>query len=140
MTFQVIFSVYGECVPKGRPRFTRQGRTYTPKKTHDYESEVAMMAKSAMGSSEPLETPVAVYVYVNMPVPKSHSKKRTEACLSGSERPIKKTGDLDNMVKTILDGMNGIVYKDDSQIVSLHATKRYDTIASVHVCVKEELE
>ena len=140
MTFQVIFSVYGEVVPKGRPRFTRQGRTYTPKKTHDYESEVAMMAKSAMGSSEPLETPVAVYVYVNMPVPMSYSKKRTEACLSGSERPIKKTGDLDNMVKTILDGMNGIVYKDDSQIVSLHATKRYDTIASVHVCVKEELE
>ena len=140
MTFQVIFSVYGEVVPKGRPRFTRQGRTYTPKKTHDYESEVSMMAKAAMGSSDPLETPVAVYVYVNLQIPKSYSKKRTEACLRGSERPIKKTGDLDNMVKTILDGMNGIVYKDDSQIVSLHATKRYDTIASVHVCVKEELE
>lgn len=140
MTFQVIFSVYGECVPKGRPRFTRQGRTYTPKKTHDYESEVSMMAKSAMGSSEPLETPVAVYVYVNMPVPQSYSKKRTEACLSGFEKPTKKTGDLDNQIKTVLDGMNGIVYKDDSQIVSLHATKRYDTIASVHVCVKEELE
>lgn len=139
MTFQVIFSVYGEVVPKGRPRFTRQGRTYTPKKTHDYESEVAMMAKSAMGSSEPLETPVAVYIYVNLPIPQSYSKKRTEACLSGSERPAKKP-DLDNAIKSVLDGMNGIVYKDDSQIVSLHATKRYDTIASVHVCVKEELE
>lgn len=140
MTFQVIFSVYGEVVPKGRPRFTRQGRTYTPKKTHDYESEVAMMAKSAMGSSDPLETPVAVYVYVNMPVPQSYSAKRREACLNGIERPTKKTGDLDNMVKTILDAMNGIVYKDDSQIVSLHATKRYDSIASAHICVKEELQ
>ena len=139
MTFQVIFSVYGEVVPKGRPRFTRQGRTYTPKKTHDYESEVASMAKSAMGSSDPLETPVAVYVYVNMPVPQSYSKKRTEACLSGSERPTKKP-DLDNAIKSVLDGMNGIVYKDDSQIVSLHATKRYDSIASVHICVREELE
>lgn len=139
MTFQVIFSVYGEVVPKGRPRFTRQGRTYTPKKTHDYESEVASMAKSAMGSSDPLETPVAVYVYVNMPVPQSYSKKRTEACLSGSIRPTKKP-DLDNAIKSVLDGMNGIVYKDDSQIVSLHATKRYDTIASVHICVREELE
>lgn len=140
MTYQVIFSVYGEVVPKGRPRFTRQGRTYTPKKTHDYESEVAMMAKSAMGSSDPLETPVAVYVYVNLPVPSSYSKKRTEACLSGLEKPIKKTGDLDNQIKSVLDGMNGIVYKDDSQIVSLHATKRYDSIASVHICVREELE
>ena len=137
MTFQVIFSVYGEVVPKGRPRFTRQGRTYTPKKTHDYESEVAMMAKSAMGSSDPLETPVAVYVYVNYPVPKSYSAKRREACLTGLERP--KRHDIDNVVKSILDACNGIVYVDDVQVVSLHATKRFDTIASVHVCIKEEL-
>lgn len=139
MTFQVIFSVYGEVVPKGRPRFTRQGRTYTPKKTHDYESEISMIAKSAMGCSEPLETPVAVYIYINMPVPQSYSKKRSEACLSGFEKPTKKP-DIDNAIKSILDGMNGIVYKDDSQIVSLHATKRYDSIASAHICVKEELE
>ena len=139
MTMQIIFSVYGDPVPKKRPRFTKTGRTYTPKETMTYEAEVAAIAKRAMGTTEPLETPVAVYVYVNMPVPMSYSKKRSEACLNGSERPTKKP-DLDNAIKSVLDGMNGIVYKDDSQIVSLHATKRYDTIASVHVCVKEELE
>ena len=36
--------------------------------------------------------------------------------------------------------MNGVVYKDDVQVVSLHVTKRYDTIGSVQVCVREELE
>lgn len=138
MTFQTMFTVYGEPVAKGRPRFTKQGRTYTPKKTHDYESEVAMMAKTAMGTAEPLETPVAIYVYVTFPIPKSYSKKRTEACLNGSERHTKRP-DLDNIVKAITDAINDIVYKDDSQIVSIHATKVYGTVAMVEVMVKEEL-
>lgn len=138
MTFQTMFKVYGEPVAKGRPRFTRQGRAYTPKKTHDYESEVAAMAKAAMGSSEPLETPVAVYVYVTFPIPQSYSKKRTEACLNGFERHTKRP-DLDNCVKAVTDGMNGIVYKDDSQITSLHATKVYGTTAIVEVMVREDL-
>jgi Holliday junction resolvase RusA-like endonuclease len=138
MTFQTMFKVYGEPVAKGRPRFTRQGRAYTPKKTHDYESEVAMMAKAAMGSSDPLETPVAVFVHVTFPIPQSYSKKRTEACLNGSERHTKRP-DLDNCVKAITDGMNGIVYQDDSQITSIHATKVYGSIAMVEVMVKEDL-
>lgn len=139
MTFQVIYSVYGIPQGKGRPRFTRQGRAYTPKKTMDYEEEIRLMAQKAMGSTELLETPVSVYVYCNFPVPQSYSKKRTEACLKGSERPTKKP-DLDNIAKAFCDAMNGVVYKDDSQVVSLHVTKRYDAIASVHVCVREELE
>ena len=139
MTFAMTFRVYGQPVAKGRPRFTRQGRTYTPKRTHDYESEVAMMAKAAMGSSEPLETPVTVCVYATFPIPQSYSKKRTEACLNGSERHIKRP-DLDNCVKAITDGMNGIVYKDDSQIVNLHAKKVYGTTPMVEVFVKEDLD
>lgn len=138
MTFQLIFSVEGNPVGKQRPRFTKMGRTYTPKKTSDYESQIKAQALSAMGPAEPLETPVAVYIYINHAIPASYSKKRKEACLSRLERP--KKPDLDNVAKAYLDAMNGIVYKDDVQVVSLHVTKRYDTIASVHVCVKEELE
>jgi Holliday junction resolvase RusA-like endonuclease len=35
--------------------------------------------------------------------------------------------------------MNGIVFVDDSQIVSLHSTKVYGTVGMVEVMVKEEL-
>lgn len=136
MTFQVIYSVEGDPVGKQRPKFAR-GRTYTPKKTVDYEKQIADKARSAMGSSEPLETPVSVYIYINHAVPASYSKKRRESCLNRLERP--KKPDLDNCAKAYLDAMNGIVYKDDVQVVSLHVTKRYETIASVHVCVREEL-
>ena len=138
MTFQLIFSVEGDPVGKQRPRFTKTGRTYTPKKTSEYEATIKAQALSAMGPAEPLETPVAVYIYINHAIPSSYSKKRKEACLNRLERP--KKPDLDNVAKAYLDAMNGIVYRDDVQVVSLHVTKRYDTIASVHVCVKEELE
>jgi Holliday junction resolvase RusA-like endonuclease len=50
-----------------------------------------------------------------------------------------KRPDLDNIVKAITDGMNGVVYEDDSQIVSLHATKVYGTDAMVEVMVTEQL-
>lgn len=138
MTFQLIFSVEGDPVGKQRPRFTKTGRTYTPKKTSDYESKISSVALSAMCPQLPLETPVAVYIYINHAIPASYSKKRKEDCLNRLERP--KKPDLDNVAKAYLDAMNGIVYKDDVQVVSLHVTKRYDTIASVHVCVREELE
>ena len=133
----VTFRVDGTPVPKGRPRFARRGKfvsTYTDKTTLQYEDLIADGAKRAMGMSEPFEVPLEVFFYFSMPIPKSYSKKRTEACLSGLERPMKK--DLDNLIKSVSDGMNKIVYKDDGQIVSLHATKVYGD-PYVEVLIKE---
>ena len=138
MTFQVTFCVYGPPQGKARPRFTKTGRAYTPAKTADYETEIRDMAKFAMGSSKPLETPVAVFCYVTVGIPASLTKKRLHAVLDGSERPLKKP-DLDNVAKAFLDAMNGIVYMDDKQVVTLHCTKVYGTIPGVHILVKEEL-
>jgi Holliday junction resolvase RusA-like endonuclease len=141
MTFMVNFMVDGTPIPKGRPRFARRGKfvsTYSPKTTVDYESKVSEAAKLAMGASEPLETPVAAYIYITLPVPASYSKKRTKDCLTGFERPTKKS-DIDNYCKAIFDGMNGIVFVDDSLVVSLHATKVYGTIGMVEIMVKEEI-
>jgi Holliday junction resolvase RusA-like endonuclease len=141
MSFMVTFMVEGTPVPKGRPRFARRGKfvsTYSPKTTVDYETKVSEVAQVAMGSSEPLETPVGAYIYITLPIPASYSKKRTQACLSGEERPTKKS-DIDNFCKAVFDGMNGIVFVDDSQIVSLHSTKVYGTVGMVEVMVKEEL-
>lgn len=142
MTFQVYFTVDEQPVGKQRPKFSRAGgfvRTYTPAKTVGYESKVRDAAKKAMGSSQPLETPVSAYVHVRLPVPKSYSKQRTKDCLNGFERPTKKP-DLDNIVKSVTDALNGICYVDDCQIVNIHATKVYSTIAGVDVMIKECLE
>ena len=135
----IMFTVYGHPVAKGRPRFSTRGKfpvAYTPEKTKTYETEVGMMAKAALGASEALEGALEAFIYVTFPVPPSYSKKRTEACLSGLERPTKKP-DWDNVAKSICDAINGIVYMDDTQIVDAHVTKVYAANAGVDVGVKE---
>ena len=142
MSFMVTYLVEGNPVGKGRPKFARRGNfvsTYTPTKTRDYEDLIKEAARKAMGSNEVLETPVTVAIYITVPIPQSYSKKRTEACLSGSERPIKKP-DIDNVAKCFLDAMNEIVYKDDTQVLTLHITKVYGTVGMVEVMIKEDLE
>jgi Holliday junction resolvase RusA-like endonuclease len=142
MTFMVTFKVDGNPVGKQRARYVKRGnfvQAYTPEKTRTYESLIKEKAIEAMGSSEPLETPVTLYLYIRVCAPKSYSKKRIEACLNGSEQPTKKP-DASNILKSVEDGMNGVVYKDDSQIVNIHVTKVYSSEAGVDICVKECLQ
>lgn len=136
---QIHFQVEGDPRGKGRPRFGRFGkftRVYTDKHTTDYEAVIKSYAAHAMGSSDPLETAVSVFLYIRLPVPQSYSKKRTEACLSGLEKPCKKP-DIDNIAKTYLDAMNGVIFKDDTQVIDLHVKKLYSAFAGVNVMVME---
>ena len=136
---QIHFQVEGDPKGKGRPRFSRAGkftRVYTDKQTLDYEAVIKFFAAEAMGSTDLLETPISVFLYIRHAVPQSYSKKRTEACLSGLEQPCKKP-DIDNIVKTFLDGMNGVIFKDDTQVVDLHVKKVYSAVPGVDVMVME---
>ena len=142
MTFMVTIKVDGVPVPKGRARYVRRGNhisTYTPEKTRTYETLIKDSAIEAMGSSEPLETPVSLYLYIRVPIPKSCTKKRLQAIENGSEKPTKKP-DASNILKSVEDGMNGVVYHDDSQIINIHVTKVYSSLPGVDICVKECLE
>jgi Holliday junction resolvase RusA-like endonuclease len=141
MTMIIVYSVYGEPIGKGRPRFAKRGNfvsTYTPQKTKTYEDEIRLMAKAAMGGSEPLETPVTVAIYIRVGIPASFSKQKRKDALANILKPTKKP-DIDNIAKCFLDGMNGIVYLDDKQVVSLHITKVYAETPAVEVMVKENL-
>ncbi len=142
MTMMITFKVDGDPVGKQRARYAKRGnfvQTYTPDKTRNYEFLIKEAAIQAMGSNEILETPVNLYLYIRAPIPKSLPKKRLEACLSGSEKPIKKP-DASNVLKSVEDAMNGVVYKDDSQIVNIHVTKVYSSQSGIDVCVKECLD
>ncbi len=136
---QIHFQVEGDPKGKGRPRFSRVGnftKVYTDKQTLSYEAMIATFAKQAMGGTEPLKTPVSVFLYVRLPIPQSYPKKRKEACLNGSELPCKKP-DIDNIAKTYLDAMNGVIFVDDTQVIDLHVKKVYAAEAGVDVMVME---
>jgi Holliday junction resolvase RusA-like endonuclease len=138
----VTFKVDGTPVPKGRARYARRGNfisTYTPEKTRTYETLIRDSAIEAMGASEPLKTPVSLYLYIRVPIPASATKKRLQAISDGSEKPTKKP-DASNILKSVEDGMNGVVYHDDSQIINIHVTKVYSSLPGVDICVKECLD
>ena len=142
MSFMVTFKVDADPVGKQRARYVKRGNfvsTYTPEKTRTYEALLKDAAIEAMGSSEPLETPVNLYLYIRAPIPKSYSKKKVADCLNGFEKPIKKP-DASNVLKSVEDAMNGVVYRDDCQIVNFHVTKVYSSQSGIDVCVKECLD
>lgn len=95
----IHFTVPGRPVPKQRPRVGKNGNIYIPQKCRVYEKQVGMMARQVF--PRPLTGPVAL-----------------EVKLFFTSRP----GDLDNYVKAISDGLNGIAWQDDRQVVELQAS------------------
>lgn len=121
-------------IPKGRPRMTRAGFTYTPKRTKDAEKEIAWQAKQEW-AGEPLEGAVSVIVTFHVQMPKSWSqKKRNEH--SGAFC-AKKNGDIDNYMKLVFDALSGICFIDDSQIVEVMAGKVWAQDGKIVLMIEE---
>lgn len=132
---QIIFTIRGEPRGKGRPRFTRTGRVYTPTETAQYESLVGLgYRNSAKGYK--FTSPVRVTIKAFHKPPKGKPKKVTENMLNGHILPTKKP-DLDNIAKIILDGLNKVAWDDDTQVVEMMVTKRYSEEPLVAVIVEE---
>ena len=142
MTFMVTFKVDANPVGKQRARYVKRGnfvQTYTPEKTRTYETLIKDAAIEAMGSSEPLETPVTVAIYIRVGIPASFSKQKRKDALEGIIKPTKKP-DIDNVAKCHLDAIQGgIIILDDKQVTNLHVTKVYAETPAVEVMVKEDL-
>lgn len=130
---QFSFVMPWEVVPKGRPRFARVGgfvRTYTDKKTSDFEKTVGIYARQAMaraGFSKAVagEEVLAVSITCYFTPPKSWTKKRLAFFERAHRLPMAQKPDIDNAAKSVLDGMNGIVYDDDKMIFRLTIGKFY---------------
>ena len=121
----ITITLRGLPVGKGRPRFSRStGRVYTPGKTADYEGGLAGAASRVMGDAAPLEGPLAVSVIAVFPIPASWSGKKKAKAAAGLIRPTGKP-DGDNLLKACGDGLNAIVWRDDSQIVDARIRKVY---------------
>lgn len=108
MTYKII--IPGRPVPKGRPRLGKNGNVYTPKRTREYEQLVGWRAKQVI--KEPLKGDIAVDIKIY---------------IKGQ------CGDLDNLEKAILDGMNGIAYSDDRQVAALAIQRLKDKNERVEI-------
>ena len=135
------FEIIGKPIGKARPRLGRYG-TYTPQKTVNYESLISYTFTQKYPNFKPYEGEIKVKIEAIFEVPKSYSKKKRESLLpipgikySGAGYPHKP--DVDNITKIILDSLNGITYKDDSQVTCLLIFKEYGEQAKVKVQIEE---
>ena len=100
-------------VPKGRPRMTRYGRVFTPATTLHAEAIIAEAwdgpKYEGLVELECVFTTAGTEVTVKPIIDTEESKLR---------------GDLDNYVKLLMDGLNGVAWLDDKQVTIIRAEKR----------------
>lgn len=132
----MIFEI--EPVEQARPRAAYIGRRiimYDPEKVKKFKKELSQLAKIHY-RDEPLDGALEIEIYFYRQVQKSLSKKECARRLSGEHRPTVKP-DLDNYIKSALDGLNGILWTDDARIVNLHAHKYYSDRPRIEITVRE---
>lgn len=136
----VRFFVSGKPQPKERPRFGKNGKPFTPKKTKSYESRVAYYAAQAMHPLKPIEGAVSMTIRCDIIAPISWSDKKRKSAVDGKIKPTTRP-DIDNYLKAVLDGCNGVVYLDDNQVTSVYITKRYvESNAGIEITASYDIE
>lgn len=102
------FTIDGEPVPKGRARHTqRRGKvhTYTPERTKDAQEMAGWLFKQAAPSHRSDgESSFGVFALF---------------FLGDQQRR-----DVDNLLKLVLDGLTGVAWEDDEQVIEVSAKKQ----------------
>lgn len=111
------FTVHGRVRGKSRPRFSvRNGRAFVHPVDADREYQARIAEEYRIQVGKMHEGPVAISVYIFRELPKSRPKRVP------SEMDAMKP-DADNVLKQVMDALNGVAYEDDRQVVSGRVVK-----------------
>ena len=132
----MLFRIDGQPKGKGRPRFTKTGHAYTPGETLNYENLIAWEYKQAGGKLFDSGY-ILICIDAFYRIPKSITKAKRAMIEKGVLRPAVKP-DIDNVTKAILDALNGVAYRDDTQVVFVSAMKHYSDEPCVMVKIERE--
>lgn len=131
------FEILEKPMGKERPRINRYTRAiYTPTKTSSFEEKVKWAFKGKYNIETELSTkPFKAKIIAVFRPPEKISKKKRAELLFGVN--YTKKPDADNIAKIVLDSLNGLVYKDDSQVTLLSVFKYYGEEDKVVVELEE---
>lgn len=120
----ISFVVSGVPAPKGSMRAfkSRNGKvvvTHDNPATAPWAQRVAWAARAEMRGRAPFTGPVSLRLHFYLPKPKAAVKE-------GRDMPCVKP-DVDKLQRNVLDALSGILYSDDGQVTSVHASKEYAT-------------
>lgn len=124
-------------IPQKRPRAAVvNGRVvmYDHPDCKKYKTALAQIFKAQMGNKPLMTYPFEVYIGITLPIPKSWSRKKREEATAEKVIPDKRqTGDIDNLIKPVLDAANGVIWQDDCQVVAIGASKKYGATPGVEL-------
>ena len=132
----MTLTIPGNPIAKKRPRFVRRGQfvgTYNCQETEEGKFKWEMAARTTHFTA--IETAIRLTCRFFMPIPASISKKK-RAEYVGCAVPHTKKPDLDNLVKFVKDCANGVLWRDDSQVIALTASKAYHTHPATEITVE----
>lgn len=123
----------GKPIPLKRPRLGRN-------KVYDSQSHIKEMLFWEVSSQlekpnqlSHFKGPITLDMSFHMPIPKLSKKKR----LALIGQPHIKRPDLDNLIKFYCDVCNVLLYRDDSQVYNIFATKTYELIPKTIIIVRQ---
>lgn len=114
--YEFSLFVPGRPAPQGSKRHVGGGVMVESSKALAPWRTLVAWSVSQRWNGAPLEGPVEVRVGFVMPRPVATSKRSTP--------PAIKKPDADKLIRAILDSLSGICWRDDAQVVDLHASKR----------------
>lgn len=135
----MYFFVEGKPRGKARPQFSRKSHTvYTPKNTADYEKRIRSAFRECQGEWQklPADCYACVRIQAQYSIPKYWSKRKKKEAIAGLIVPTTKP-DGDNILKVVLDALNGLAYEDDRQVVKMGIIKVYGVNPGLMVQVDE---
>ena len=138
--------VPGEPVGKQRakvfPVRTKTGfiirRGVTPAKTVSYETLIRELFAVKYPGFQPLEGPLVLKIEAFLGIPKSASRKKREAMAAGEILPEKRP-DFDNLAKTAADALEGVAFRNDSQIADAQIRKRWSLAPRLKILIVRAL-
>ena len=136
---QVIFEVPGQPKGKERPRWTMVSNTsivYTPRNTRDYEKIIKTFYKINNFKSFKKDDALEISAIAYYKIPKQTKKSHKLLMLKGEMLPTKKP-DIDNIIKAVLDALNGVAYYDDSQVCKVNFMKMYSEDPRLKILIKK---
>jgi Holliday junction resolvase RusA-like endonuclease len=130
---ELMLTIPGVPIAKKRPRFARRGKfvtTYNPQESEEGKFMCIMQAQLNGHNPIPAGVPIELNLCFTMPYPASMSQKKRLSAMH-TKRP-----DLDNLIKFVKDCANGILWHDDSQVVTVLAMKQYGYIPGTRAILR----